>query len=151
MTIRAFRPVQLVGVPDKVRVNVSQFTPSIQVLSSSDPPPAAVPAQFTAGFRDGLWRLALLTPRTDCHQGAKQQDQDVPTHQISLGLITSVTGSAKRFGLHESRLLHSSGESLGLCYGGGVGVGVARPTWITTCAVFVLCRPRESVTLSRAG
>src|SRR6266478_4556018 len=47
--MRAFRPVQLVGVPDKVRVNVSQFTPSTQVLSSSDPPPAAVPAQFTAG------------------------------------------------------------------------------------------------------
>src|SRR5438552_14751556 len=49
MTMRAFRPVQLVGVPDKVRMKVSQFTPSTHVLSSSDPPPAAVPAQFTAG------------------------------------------------------------------------------------------------------
>src|SRR5437899_2805079 len=49
MTIRALRPVQLVGVPDKVRVKVSQFTPSTQVLSSSEPPPAAVPAQFRAG------------------------------------------------------------------------------------------------------
>src|SRR5437867_3231695 len=48
MTIRAFRPVQLVGVPDNVRVNVSQFTPSTHVLSSNEPPPAAVPAQFTA-------------------------------------------------------------------------------------------------------
>src|SRR5256714_14808640 len=47
--MRAFRPVQLVGVPDKVRVNVSQFTPSTQALSSSEPPPAAVPTQFTAG------------------------------------------------------------------------------------------------------
>src|SRR2546429_5291600 len=47
--MRAFRPVQLVGVPDKVRVNVSQFTPSTQVLSSSEPPPAAVPTQFTCG------------------------------------------------------------------------------------------------------
>src|SRR5438552_2047684 len=49
MTIRALRPVQLVGVPDKVRVKVSQFTPSTQVLSSSEPPPAAVPAQLRAG------------------------------------------------------------------------------------------------------
>src|SRR5213079_2539797 len=47
--MRALRPVQLVGVPDKVRVNVSQFTPSTQVLSSSEPPPAAVPTQFTVG------------------------------------------------------------------------------------------------------
>src|SRR5437764_9555248 len=47
--MRAFRPVQLVGIPDKVRVNVSQFTPSTQVLSSSEPPPAAVPTQFTCG------------------------------------------------------------------------------------------------------
>src|SRR6266566_805547 len=49
MTIRAFRPVQLVGVPDKVRMKVSQFTPSTHVLSSSEPPPAAVPAQLTVG------------------------------------------------------------------------------------------------------
>src|SRR5437764_11047390 len=49
MTIRAFRPVQLVGVPDKVRMKVSQLTPSTHVLSSSDPPPAAVPAQLTVG------------------------------------------------------------------------------------------------------
>jgi len=49
MTMRALSPDQLLGVPDKVRVKVSQFTPSTQVLSSSDPPPAAVPAQFTAG------------------------------------------------------------------------------------------------------
>src|SRR5881398_141758 len=49
MTIRALRPVQLVGVPDKVSMKVSQFTPSTQVLSSSEPPPAAVPAQFTVG------------------------------------------------------------------------------------------------------
>src|SRR5712691_12338615 len=49
MTIRAFRPVQSVGVPDKVRVKVSQFTPSTHVLSSSEPPPAAVPAQLTVG------------------------------------------------------------------------------------------------------
>src|SRR5439155_22803789 len=47
--MRAFRPDQLVGVPDKVTRNVSQFTPSTQVLSSSEPPPAAVPTQFTAG------------------------------------------------------------------------------------------------------
>src|SRR5437016_14475449 len=49
MTIRALRPFQLVGVPDKVNVNVSQFTPSTHVLSSSEPPPAAVPAQFKVG------------------------------------------------------------------------------------------------------
>src|SRR5438445_6807201 len=49
MTIRAFRPVQLVGVPDKVRMKVSQFTPSTHVLSSSEPPPAAVPAQLAVG------------------------------------------------------------------------------------------------------
>src|SRR6266853_6053228 len=49
MTMRAFRPVQLVGVPDKVRINVSQFTPSTHVLSSVEPPPAAVPAQLTVG------------------------------------------------------------------------------------------------------
>src|SRR5712692_6538020 len=49
MTIRAFRPVQSVGVPDKVKVKVSQFTPSTHVLSSSEPPPAAVPAQLTVG------------------------------------------------------------------------------------------------------
>jgi len=30
-------------------MKVSQFTPSTHVLSSSDPPPAAVPAQFTVG------------------------------------------------------------------------------------------------------
>jgi len=47
--MRALSPDQLLGVPDKVRVKVSQFTPSTQVLSSSDPPPAAVPTQFTAG------------------------------------------------------------------------------------------------------
>ena len=40
-------------------------------------------------------------------------------------------------------------DSFALSY--GVGVGLARPTWITTCAVFVLCNPRESVTVSRAG
>ena len=49
MTIRAFRPVQSVGVPDKVKVKVSQFTPSTHVLSSKEPPPAAVPAQLTVG------------------------------------------------------------------------------------------------------
>src|SRR6059058_4030411 len=49
MTIRAFRPAQLVGVPDKVTKNVSQFTPSTQVLSSSEPPLTAVPTQFSAG------------------------------------------------------------------------------------------------------
>src|SRR5438270_10206823 len=49
MTIRAFRPVQLVGVPDKVRMKVSQLTPSTHVLSSVEPPPAAVPAQLTVG------------------------------------------------------------------------------------------------------
>jgi hypothetical protein len=36
-------------VPDKVNVKVSQFTPSTQVLSSVEPPPTAVPAQFTVG------------------------------------------------------------------------------------------------------
>src|SRR5437870_7721684 len=49
MTMRALRPAQLVGVPDKVTKNVSQFTPSTQVLSSSEPPPTAVPTQFTVG------------------------------------------------------------------------------------------------------
>src|SRR5207245_3848628 len=49
MTIRAFRPVQFVGVPDNVTTNVSQFTPSTQVLSSSEPPPTAVPTQFSCG------------------------------------------------------------------------------------------------------
>src|SRR5205085_3755484 len=47
--MRALRPAQLVGAPDKVTKNVSQFTPSTQVLSSSEPPPTAVPTQFTAG------------------------------------------------------------------------------------------------------
>src|SRR6266542_3215720 len=49
MTMRAFSPAQFVGVPDNVTTNVSQFTPSTQVLSSSEPPPAAVPTQFTPG------------------------------------------------------------------------------------------------------
>src|SRR5207244_11080719 len=49
MTIRAFRPVQFVGVPDNVTTNVSQFTPSTQVLSSSEPPPTALPTQFSCG------------------------------------------------------------------------------------------------------
>src|SRR5204863_277333 len=49
MTIRALRPDQLVGVPNRVSVNVSQFTPSTQVLSSSEPPPTAVPSQLRAG------------------------------------------------------------------------------------------------------
>ena len=49
MIIRAFLPVQLVGVPDKVSTKVSQFTPSTHVLSSVEPPPAAVPAQLTVG------------------------------------------------------------------------------------------------------
>src|SRR5438067_13615571 len=49
MTIRALRPDQLVGVPNRVSVNVSQFTPSTQVLSSSEPPPTAVPTQFSCG------------------------------------------------------------------------------------------------------
>src|SRR5207302_9967490 len=47
--MRALRPDQLVGVPDKVTKNVSQFTPSTQVLSSSEPPPTAVPTQFSCG------------------------------------------------------------------------------------------------------
>src|SRR6266567_1825674 len=47
--MRALRPAQLVGVPDKVTKNVSQFTPSTQVLSSSEPPPTAVPTQFSCG------------------------------------------------------------------------------------------------------
>src|SRR6266705_5897660 len=47
--MRAFKPDQFVGVPDKVTVNVSQFTPSTQVLSSSEPPPTAVPTQCRAG------------------------------------------------------------------------------------------------------
>src|SRR5439155_24607093 len=49
MVIRALRPAQLVAVPDKVRTNVSQFTPSTHVLSSSEEPPVAVPTQFTVG------------------------------------------------------------------------------------------------------
>src|SRR5205823_12553816 len=49
MTMRAFSPDQLVGVPDNVTTNVSQFTPSTQVLSSSEPPPTAVPTQFSCG------------------------------------------------------------------------------------------------------
>src|SRR5215471_4081754 len=49
MTIRAFKPAQLVGVPDKVRMKVSQFTPSTHVLSSNEPPPAALPAQCNVG------------------------------------------------------------------------------------------------------
>src|SRR6266516_2250159 len=47
--MRALSPAQLVGVPDKVSTKVSQFTPSTQVLSSSEEPPVAVPTQFTAG------------------------------------------------------------------------------------------------------
>src|SRR6266436_2434502 len=47
--MRALSAVQLVGVPDNVTTNVSQFTPSTQVLSSSEPPPAAVPTQFNCG------------------------------------------------------------------------------------------------------
>src|ERR1041385_857655 len=47
--MRAFRPDQLVGVPDKVTEKVSQFTPSTHVLSSAEPPPTPVPTQFTAG------------------------------------------------------------------------------------------------------
>src|SRR5437773_9021408 len=47
--MRAMSPVQLVGAPDNVTTNVSQFTPSTQVLSSSEPPPTAVPTQFTCG------------------------------------------------------------------------------------------------------
>ena len=49
MVIRALSPVQLVGVPERVSTNVSQFTPSTHVLSSVDPPPTAVPAQFSCG------------------------------------------------------------------------------------------------------
>src|SRR5213592_747727 len=49
MTIRAFSPVQFVAAPDNVIRNVSQFTPSTQVLSSSEPPPTAVPTQFNCG------------------------------------------------------------------------------------------------------
>src|ERR1700745_4282430 len=47
--MRALRPDQLVGVPDKVTKKVSQFTPSTQVLSSVEPPPTAVPTQVRAG------------------------------------------------------------------------------------------------------
>src|SRR5436305_11349171 len=47
--MRALRPVQLLGVPDKLRMKVSQCTPSTQVLSSSELPTAAVPTQFTVG------------------------------------------------------------------------------------------------------
>lgn len=41
-------PVQSVGAPERVRVKVSQFTPSTQVLSSMEAPPAALPFQITA-------------------------------------------------------------------------------------------------------
>src|SRR5882762_11517711 len=47
--MRALSPSQLVGVPDKFRTKVSQFTPSTHVLSSREAPPLAVPTQFTAG------------------------------------------------------------------------------------------------------
>src|SRR5437867_7022890 len=47
--MRALSPVQLVGAPDNVTTNVSQFTPSTQVLSFSEPPPTAVPTQFSCG------------------------------------------------------------------------------------------------------
>src|SRR6185369_2108952 len=47
--MRALRPDQLLAVPDNVIANVSQFAPSIQVLSSAEPPPTAVPTQFTCG------------------------------------------------------------------------------------------------------
>jgi len=47
--IRAFFPAQFVGVPDKVKTKVSQFTPSTHVLSSKEAPPVAVPTQFTCG------------------------------------------------------------------------------------------------------
>src|ERR1700757_3261055 len=47
--MRALSPVQLVGVPDNVTTNVSQFTPSTHVLSSVEPPPTAVPTQFNCG------------------------------------------------------------------------------------------------------
>ena len=46
------------------------------------------------------------------------------------------------------------GQWVGVDVGVGVGVGVgdaAGATEIITCAVFVLCAPRESVTVSRAG
>ena len=49
MTIRALSPVQFVAVPDNVIENVSQFTPSTHVLSSTEPPPTAVPTQFNCG------------------------------------------------------------------------------------------------------
>src|SRR5437867_2063624 len=49
MTIRALSPVQFVAVPDNVIENVSQFTPSTHVLSSTEPPPVAVPIQFSCG------------------------------------------------------------------------------------------------------
>src|SRR5882762_4001119 len=49
MTIRALSPDQLLGEPDNVRLKVSQFTPSTQVLSSSEPPPTALPTQFNCG------------------------------------------------------------------------------------------------------
>src|SRR6476620_4553873 len=60
MVIRALSPAQLVGVPDSVSVNVSQFTPSTQVLSSAEPPPTAVPTQFTCG------PLGLSVPDAGC-------------------------------------------------------------------------------------
>src|SRR5262249_35256634 len=47
--MRALSPDQLVAVPDNVSVNVSQFTPSTQVLSSAEPPPTAGPTQFIDG------------------------------------------------------------------------------------------------------
>jgi hypothetical protein len=47
--IRAFFPVQFVGVPDKLKTKVSQFTPSTHVLSSKEAPPVAVPTQVRAG------------------------------------------------------------------------------------------------------
>ena len=47
--IRAFFPAQFVGVPDKLKTKVSQFTPSTHVLSSKEAPPVAVPTQVKAG------------------------------------------------------------------------------------------------------
>jgi hypothetical protein len=41
-------PVQSAGAPETVSVNVSQFVPSMQVVSpSGDTPPGAVPSQVT--------------------------------------------------------------------------------------------------------
>src|SRR5205814_6426806 len=42
-----FFPAQSDGAPDTVSVNVSQFTPSTQVLSPLETPPAAVAVQVT--------------------------------------------------------------------------------------------------------